>query len=366
MENAENLFEGVKIEWLTPDADVQGDETEKPAVDAVTAEATPVSDTPIEPEKPVTGTAEAEADNPPPIPQIVDDLGGEESARQFIPLVRLLQDDSIKPEEFGQKLDEALSKILTTDQASSVVWAYFDKFGSVLAEQYAEEKPNWVAAQAEKLGYTKTENESADDDEEETVDLEDMSPRERRLHERLQQLEAEATARKQQEQQSKQQQAQQSQQEVYEAAKSAMLGSVVDNVFEQDGLKDWPQEEIQRTVRIAITEFQANPEAVKNFNLGVRYQQTGQVALASAQVKARTAFQKCLGEAISLVDAKRAQTGAKTAPVMPRRTEIIDTTTTPAQQQQQQPQSVGDGIGLFDPQKLMKAVSERLASGAGR
>ena len=86
---------GSSLDWMNQPAKPESQATEpdadKIAVDAPAAEVPKVEEpvTPVEPETPV--------DEPPLIP-LVEDLGGEDGARQLIPLVQALQDVDAKPE----------------------------------------------------------------------------------------------------------------------------------------------------------------------------------------------------------------------------------------------------------------------------
>lgn len=312
----------------------------------------------VETETPKTEETSADSAQ---VPQIVDDLGGEDAARQLIPLVRAIQDVARETDEtaIGIKLDDAVQKILTDDQYSQLAFRLYDKYGKVFVEQYLSDNPNWLKEQ----GFVKADAEAFDDDDL-TVDDDDeyQPPIVKNLQAQLAQQRAELEALKAKTQTVEAEKAQASEVQIVEAAKTVMLGSVVDRVFE--GM-NWQLPDVERAAKLALVSFQNDPEAIKQFQLGVEYQRTQQAVLKSSQIKAQKKFEGYLAEAIEFVDAKRTKMAAATAPVAPARKEI--STTTPGSNNSQQPNQQKSG-NLFDPNVLMEAVQSRLrtAGAAGR
>ena len=305
----------------------------------------------VEPVKPETSATpdepEKNADEPPAIP-LVDDLGGEDGARQLIPLVQVLQDVESDEKSLGQKIESALAKMMTPDQMFSLVWAHYDKYGKFLAEQYVQEHPEFVT----ELGLVKAEAESQTDDDLFDED-EELSPREQKLRAELEQLKGQVALVQQQNQQTETQKQQAAQATVTRDAEQAMFGTVVDRTFQQ--LEGWTEPEMQKAVRLAFAEFNQDAEARALYQKGVKYQETKQDLLKISQVKASQKFATYLAEAVELVDAKRAQ--AKPAePLPPKRAEIGSTTTT----QSTAPATESDDGNLFDKARLLAAVENRL------
>jgi len=341
----EGIDFGTNLDWLGA--------KEAPASESVAEPETPVDEKPAaeipkaeEPTMPVE--PETPADEPPLIP-LVEDLGGEDGARQLIPLVQALQDVNGTSQELGQKIEGALSKILTPDQMVDLVWAHYDKYGELMAEQYLQEHPEF----ADKLGLVKAESEDQANDD--LFDDEELSPREQKLQAQVEQLNARFAQMEQQKAATQAEQAQASQQQIVVTAEKAMFGTVVDKTFGQ--LEGWSDAEMQKAVRVAFAEFNQDEDAVQFYQKGVKYQETKQDLLKASQVKASAKFATYLADAIEMVDAKRTK-AAKPAesPIPPKRQEIDSTT----RSETQPPANINGATSLFDKGALMKAVEERL------
>lgn len=314
-------------------------------------------------ETPVDVKAEDATETVLPVSTVVDDLGGEDAARQFIPLIRAIESVDAEPEKQGENIQGALLKILTPDQFGALTWAQYDKYGELMASQYLEDHPEF----AEKLGLVKadavqTPKATASDYDDDLIEpeLEELSPREKALqaqldatNARLNQIQSQIQNKDTQTEQAKQAEAQQA---VKIAAEKAMFGTVVDENFSK--LEGWTEEEQQRVLKIAFAGFNADQAGVDQYKKGLEYQKTQQALLAGWQVKARNTFANHLKDAIELVDSKRAKTATATAPVPPRRQEISTTTPT---KEATQPEGQGNGK-FFDSSDLMRRVNERLRS----
>jgi len=351
----ENVDFGNSLDWLGRTEPVMTDEAE-PEVKAAEAAELPAGEALKPAEDVATPVAEPIADEPPLIP-LVDDLGGEDGARQLIPLVRAIQTTDAEPEVLGEKLQDALLKILTPDQFSALTWRQYARYGELMAEQYLADNPKW----AEEKGYVKADSEqedyllSPDDDE-------DLSPRERAMQARLATIEAQFQQLQQKDSQTEAQKQQASQQQIIADAERAMMGGVVDQTFAK--LEGWEEADLQKVLRMAFAEFNQDAKALEQYKLGVQYQQTKQPVLAASQRKASAAFAEYLAEAVEMVDAKRTKAvKAATPPIPPGRAEIDSATKPGASGTVTQPASA-DGNGPFDPKMLMKAVQERLLTRA--
>lgn len=355
MENATNVDFGNSLDWLGSTEPVVADDA-APEVETAEVAELPAGETLKPAEDAATPVAESIADEPPLIP-LVDDLGGEDGARQLIPLVRAIQTTDATPEVLGGKLHDALIKILTPDQFSALTWQQYDKYGELMAEQFLADNPRW----AEEKGYVKADSEQEDylllpDDDE------DLSPREQAMQARLAKMEAQFQQLQQKDSQTEAQKQQVTQQQIVAEAERAMMGGVVDSTFAK--LEGWEEADMQKALRLAFAEFNQDAKAVEQYKLGVQYQQTKQPVLAASQRKASAAFAGYLAEAVEMVDAKRTKAiKATTPPIPPGRVEIDSTTKPGASGTVTQPAS-GEGKGPFDPNMLMKAVQERLLTRA--
>mgnify|MGYP001012855702 CR=1 FL=1 len=341
----EGIDLGSNLDWLGAK---EASASESVAEPETPVEEKPTEETPKAKEPTTPVESETPADEPPLIP-LVEDLGGEDGARQLIPLVQALQDVNGTSQELGQKIEGALSKILTPDQMVDLVWAHYDKYGELMAEQYLQEHPEFAA----KLGLVKAESEDQTNDD--LFDDDELSPREQRLQAQVEQLNAKFAQMEQQKAATQAEQAQASQQQIVVEAEKAMFGSVVDKAFGQ--LVDWSDTEIQKAVRLAFAEFNQDQDAVQLYQKGVKYQQTKQDLLKASQVKASAKFGAYLAEAIEMVDAKRTKAATPAgSPIPPKRQEIDSTT-----RSETQPLANTNGTtNLFDKNALMRAVEERL------
>ncbi len=351
----ENVDFGSSLDWLGSTEPVVTESAVEEVKAAEVAEL-PAGETLKPAEDVATPVAEPIADEPLLIP-LVDDLGGVDGARQLIPLVRAIQTTDAEPEVLGEKLQDALLKILTPDQFSALTWRQYDKYGELMAEQFLADNPKW----AEEKGYVKADSEQEDyllapDDDE------DLSPREQALQARLAKMETQLQQFQQKDSQTEAQKQQVSQQQVVAEAERAMMGAVVDRTF--TALEGWEEADMQKALRLAFAEFNQDPEAVEQYKLGVQYQQTKQPVLAASQRKASAAFAGYLAEAVEMVDARRTKAAkVTTPPIPPGRTEI-DSTTKPGASGTLTQQASTNGKGPFDPNMLMKAVQERLLTRA--
>lgn len=351
----ESVDFGSSLDWLGSTEPVVT-ESAVEEVKAAEVAGLPAGETLKPAEDVATPVAELIADEPPLIP-LVDDLGGEDGARQLIPLVRAIQTTDAEPEVLGEKLHDALLKILTPDQFSALTWRQYDKYGELMAEQYLADNPKW----AEEKGYVKADSEQEDyllasgDDE-------DLSPREQAMQARLAKIEGQYEQLQQKDSQTEAEKQQVSQQQITAEAERAMMGGVVDRTFA--ALEGWEEAEMQNALRLAFASFNQDAKAVEQYKLGVQYQQTKQPVLAGSQLKASKAFAGYLAEAVEMVEMRRTKAvKAVTPPIPPGRTEIDSTTKPGASGTVTQPAS-GDGKGPFDPSMLMKAVQERLLTRA--
>lgn len=351
---------GTSLDWLGEKAPANAEEAQPAEPVAPKAEEVKTEgEKPAEPAK--VEAAEPAADEPLAIPQIVDDLGGEDGARQLIPLVRAIQLADGEPGEVGTALHDALLKVFTPDQFSALTWTQYDKYGQLMAEQFLEDNPEFLKTQ----GYVKASEVQGQDDDEDLFGLNDEpSEREKQLQAELNTIKQQLGQLQQKDTQSESQKQQQAQANVVSEAEKAMFGSVVDKTVGE--LEGWAEPDIQKALRYAFASFNQDQKAVEQYRIGVKYQATKQALLQGSQVKASKAFESYLAEAIEMVDAKRTKTDAKKAPIPPTRREF--STTTPGQDAVQ-PKANGNGKAAspFDPNMLMKAVQERLqARGANQ
>lgn len=355
----DNLDIGTSLDWLGEKAPAdqvaaQTVEPEAPLAKEVEAEEE-------KPAEPAVKAAEPVADEPLAIPQIVDDLGGEDGARQLIPLVRAIQLADGEPGEVGTALHDALLKVFTPDQFSALTWTQYDKYGQLMAEQFIADNPDFLKAQ----GFVKaSEAQKADAyDDDDLLGEDEPSEREKQLQSELNAIKQQLGQLQQKDTQSEAQKQQQAQATVVSEAEKAMFGSVVDKTVGE--LEGWPEADIQKALRYAFASFNQDQKAVEQYKIGVKYQATKQALLQGSQVKASKAFESYLAEAIEMVDAKRTKTDAKKAPVPPTRREFA--TTTPGQEAVQPKANGSKPDSPFDPNMLMKAVQERLqARGANQ
>jgi len=342
--------------------------------DPPVAEVTPTPEQPVTPEAEPAPAAKAPAvetetpkiedptDIPVQVTQLVDDLGGEESARQMIPLVRAIQeaaiDPDITPEKLGAHIDGALAKILDKDQYAAMAWRTYDKYGELMAEQYMADHPEFL----QKFIPAKPEAPAAeivdDYEEDEPVQTGKPSARELALEAQLNQANERLGKLEQRLGETDAQKAARSEQEIVSAARDAMFGTVVNNTFKDLG---WADTDVNRAVKLAVSDFNDDQEAVKAYKQGVQYQKTQQPALRLGQVKASSAFATHLKNAIEIVGIERQRRGA-TPPVPPARKEI--STTAPVVEAKQEQQS--EVVNPFAAQDLLTAVRQRLAAKAAR
>lgn len=348
---ADGIDFGNALDWVNPGNSAAVEEDIE-AAEAESKEAVAES-----PEEKLAQTVEPEAkqepvDDSPAIPAFVEDLGGEDGARQLIPLAQAIRDAEGSPEQIGTALYDALKKVFTPDQLGALTWKQYENFGELFAEQFLEEHPEF----AEKRGYVKAEQEDyiaeLDGDE-------DLSPREKQLQQRLAALEGKYAELQQKDSTSAQQSEQAQQQQIQVAAEQAMFGTVVDKAFEK--LEGWTDAETKEAVQIALAMFGRDQEAVKHYQGGLRYQATQQPILKVEQAKASAKFAAHLAKAIKVVGADK--TPVQQATVLPIKKEF-GSTTKQGSVNNDPPAVSPKKENFFDPNTLMEAVNKRLTNGA--
>ena len=350
---ADGIDFGNALDWVNPgnsaavEEDIEATPTEpkEAVVDSLEEKSAQQAVEPEAKQEPV--------DDSPAIPAFVEDLGGEDGARQLIPLAQAIRDAEGSPEQIGTALYDALKKVFTPDQLGALTWKQYENFGELFAEQFLEEHPEFV----EKRGYVKAEQ---DDYIAEPDDGEDLSPREKQLQQRLADLEGKYTQLQQKDSTSAQQSEQAQQQQIQIAAEQAMFGTVVDKAFEK--LEGWTDAETKEAVQIALAMFGRDQEAVKHYQGGLRYQATQQPILKVEQAKASQKFAVHLGKAIKVI-------GADKTPVQPQATvppakKEFGSTTRQGSVSGDPPAVSPKKESFFDPNTLMEAVNKRLATGA--
>ena len=244
---------GNSLDWVQGKVDpVLTEETGTP--DEIKEDA-PLVVEPVKPETPATPDEPEEIADESPVIPLVDDLGGEDGARQLIPLVQVLQDVESDEKSLGQKIESALAKMMTPDQMFSLVWTHYDKYGKFMAEQYVQEHPEFVT----ELGLVKAEAESQTDDDLFDED-EELSPREQKLRAELEQLKGQVALVQQQSQQTEAQKLQAAQATITRDAEQAMFGTVVDRTFQQ--LEGWTEPEMQKAVRLSYGPLVHHPKKI--------------------------------------------------------------------------------------------------------
>lgn len=352
MSDALDLELGNELDWLKGSAQSieEGEQPgEKPAAGQLAETLTTVkpvetpAQTAVEPEKP--------SDEPLPIPEYVENLGGEDGARHFIPLANALREASGEDDQDGKILMEALKKTLTPDQFGAVLFAQYNQFGELFVKQMIEEKPEYFA----QFGFVKAEPEDAFDDD---FDDDDLSPRERKLAEQLKQQGEQIQALLQDRQKTVEQSQEVSQATIVENARAEMFGTVISKAEAQ--LKDWPTEDVTKAVNIAMGIFSQDAKAIEAYNNGIRYHRTNEPVLKADVSRAKAAFSKCFADGIAVVQAQRGQTPTTKPPVEPTRREF-NSTTTAASQGNDRPAVTVEPGKLFDARTLMDRVDQRLA-----
>ena len=354
MSDALDLDLGDSLSWLkgsTPTEETESGEqlSQQPAVEQLT-EATATEKTVDEPAQAAV-EPEKLSDEPLPIPEYVESLGGEDGARHFIPLANALREASGENDQDGKTLMDALKKTLTPDQFGAVLFAQYDQFGELFVKQMIEEKPQYFA----QFGFVKAEPEDAVDDD---FDDDDLSPRERKLAEQVRQQGEQIQSLLHDRQKSTQQVEEISHATIVENARAEMFGTVISKAEAQ--LKDWPTEDVTKAVNIAMGIFSQDQKAVDAYNNGIRYHRTNEPVLKADVGRAKAAFSKCFADGIAVVQAQRGQTPTTKPPVEPTRREFNSTTTVASQSNDRPAVTVEPGK-LFDARTLMDRVDQRLA-----
>jgi len=349
-------FEDADFAWLgTPAVEETPAETETPTPEEIAKAAETPVETPTElPEKTETPAVEDTADIPLKVTQLVDDLGGEDAARQLLPLVRAIQQaDPENQQEAGELLAKGIREVLDDAQWASLLWDNFGKYGQIFTEQYLAENPNFLKEQ----GFVKAGESAPDDDQDDDDPYADDKPSKlelevKQLREQLQELtgkEQQTAAQKQAAEEASRQQS------VVQKANATVFGEVVNKSFAELG---WSDDEAREAYDLAMAKFNRDTKAVEAYQKTVRYQATGNKMLAGFQVTAKTAFANYLSASIKTVGAGRTQTSESKTPIPPTRKEIASTapgidTKTPATGAEGNPFKV-------NPNDLLSAVRNRL------
>lgn len=355
MSDALDLELGDALDWIKgsepANTDMGEQLSEKPTVEDVQP---PVADKPVDTPVEEAQTAEPEklSDEPLPIPEYVENLGGEDGARHFIPLATALREASGENDQDGKTLMDALKKTLTPDQFGAVLFAQYEQFGELFVKQFVEEKPEYFA----QFGLVKAESEDTVDDD---FDDDDLSPREQKLAAQLKQQGEQIQALLQDRQKSAEQSQETSQATIVENARAEMFGTVISKAEAQ--LKDWPTEDVTKAVNIAMGIFSQDAKAVEAYNNGIRYHRTNEPVLKADVSRAKAAFSKCFADGIAVVQAQRGQAPVTKPPVEPTRKEFNSTTTASSVSNDPPAVTVGEGKKFFDPATLMQRVDQRLA-----
>lgn len=349
---------GNNLNWLnetaTPaDIEAASEQQQTPPVEQKPAEQT---------EAPVVTTEQVEVPDsdlakPSIDSALMESFGGEEGMRQLLPLAKAIKEGAVAPDAMGTELQKALSAILTPDQQTALIWEQYGKYGEILAEQYMADHPEWL----QKQGYVQAEPEPdylKDDD----IDDDDLSDRERQWKARLTQQEEELNALRSQKKEIETTTSQQQQAQIVAKAEGEMFGTVVNKTFE--ALNGWSEDEMRSAYQMAVQAFNADPNAVRQYQEGVQYYATNQAMLKGSALKASSAFAQYLGRAIRFVDAGRpvSQTPKTPAatPAAPVKTEF----STPSNQQQPAALPADQAENPFDKTMLMNAVMNRLTKKA--
>lgn len=354
MSDALDLDLGDSLSWLkgsAPTEEIESGEqlSQQPAAEQP-AEA-PATEKPVEAPAQTAVEPEKPSDEPLPIPEYVENLGGEDGARHFIPLANALREASGENDQDGKTLMDALKKTLTPDQFGAVLFAQYDQFGELFVKQMIEEKPEYFA----QFGFVKAEPEDAVDDD---FEDDDLSPREQKLAAQLKQQGEQIQALLQDRQKTTQQSQEVSQATIVENARAEMFGTVISKAEAQ--LKDWRTEDVTKAVNIAMGIFSQDAKAVEAYNNGIRYHRTNEPVLKADVSRAKAAFSKCFADGIAVVEAQRGQPSTTKPPVEPARREF-NSTTTAASQSNDRPAVTVEPGKLFDARTLMDRVDQRLA-----
>jgi hypothetical protein len=293
-----------------------------------------------------------------PYRELVDGLGGMEGVRQFDPLYKALTSTSQDFGEIGDGINKALEALLGGDHYGALAMAIHGKYGELLAEEFVAQNPEWLQAQIAKANAGQGQQQRADEYDEDYGEppaqgqQQQMTPREKELTDRLAEVEGRL---KQMDQASEQT----SEQRFRASVEKEIFGTVVDQTFAQ--LEGWDDADMQKVVRMAMSEFSLDPKAKEAFSGATKYLRTKQPLMANQVVRAQQAFQTHLKDAMELVDLKRQAARKTAAPIPPERKEFgVDG---PGQPDTRQPTNHEQNTAFWNVGDLQAAVNRRLQAG---
>jgi hypothetical protein len=296
-----------------------------------------------------------------PYRELVDNLGGLEGVRQFDPLYKAATTISDDWGEVGKGLNVALKQLLKGDQYGALAMALYGEYGDLFLEQYLADHPEWLQGKLAELKPAETlPLASGEDDYDESPAQgqqgrePQMSAKERELSDRLAKLEGELNGVRQSREQAAEAQTR-------ARVEKEVFGTIVDKTFGQ--LEGWEQAELQRVVRMAMSEFSLDSKAAEAFKKADQYLRTGQPLLAREVVNAQNAFQRHLKDAMELVDLKRQAARKAAEPKDPERQEFGAGDSPPADTRQ--PTAPAQQGNFWDVGELLGAVNRRLQAQGG-
>jgi hypothetical protein len=290
-----------------------------------------------------------------PYRELVDGLGGMDGVRQFDPLFKALTSTSQDFGEIGDGINKALEALLGGDHYGALAMAIHGKYGELLAEEFVAQNPEWLQAQIAKANGSQGQQQRADEFEDDygeppaQVQQQQMTPREKELTDRLAEVEGRLNEMNRTSEQT-------SEQRFRASVEKEVFGTVVDQTFAQ--LEGWEDAEMQRVVRMAMSEFSLDPKAKEAFSGATKYLRTKQPLMANQVVRAQQAFQTHLKDAMELVDLKRQAARKSAAPVDPTRKEFG--ADGPGQPDTQQPTNREQNTAFWNVGDLQAAVNRRL------
>ena len=294
-----------------------------------------------------------------PYREMVDNLGGLDGVRQFDPLYKAATTISDDWGEVGQGLNVALKQLLKGDHYGALAMALYGEFGELFMEQYLADHPEWLQGKFTELKPPETPPVAPDDDDYADPSATtaqgqqgrepQMSAREKELNDRLAKLEGELNGVRQSREQA-------AEAETRARVEKEIFGSVVDETFAQ--LEGWDTADMQKVVRMAMSEFSLDSKASALFRKADQYIRTNQPLLAADLVRAKNAFQTHLRDAMELVDLKRQNARKQAEPKEPERKEF-GSGAPPADTRQ--PTAPAQHGNFWDVGELLGAVNKRLA-----
>ena len=293
-----------------------------------------------------------------PYRELVDGLGGLDGVRQFDPLYKALLNPSQDFSELGQGINTALKQLLGGDHYGALAMAIHGKYGELLAEEFVAQNPQWLQAQIEKANAGRGQEQRANEFEDDYVEppaqgqQQQMTPREKELTDRLAEVEGRLNQMNRTSEQT-------SEQRFRAGVEKEIFGTVVDQTFAQ--LEGWEDAEMQRVVRMAMSEFSLDPKAKEAFSGATQYMRTKQPLMANQVVRAQQAFQTHLKDAMELVDLKRQAARKSATPVEPTRKEFG--ADGPGQPDTRQPTTREQNTAFWNVGDLQAAVNRRLQAG---